>query len=217
MVIIKRKSKLIVSTVAVTILIILLSILGFYYICFSPKVPVMSIDTNIKEDKMGLVKKFLPRDFSLSLSEIYVESNTTFTQTELNELFISAIREIPELKGIVTGIGVYTNKEYINIFIGLKYKKIPLEGRLKFSCKAENGKGILHFEEGNIGVISIGKEMIFKEDLQTSILETNKETGDIILTFNTIKQLEVRGFRTVDDGINIVFRGTIRFWDWLKK
>lgn len=217
MIIISRKHKLYIASAIVLTIVIIQIIAGVYYLGFAPKTKVAPINKEIKLDRKTLLKKFLPSNFDISLKEVYVESDTIFTEEELEELFISIIKDMPELKGIITGVGIYTDKEYINLYFRMKYKNIPLEAKLIFSCRAENGKGIFHYEEGKIGFISISKDMIFKQNFRTAIMELDKDNGDIILSFDTIKQLEVRNVTAIDNGINIVFRGTIKFWDWLEE
>ncbi len=217
MIAISRKHRLYIASAIVLSIVIIQIVAGVYYLSFAPKTKVAYINKEIKLDRKNLLKKFLPNDFDISLKEVYVESDAIFTEEELEDLFISAIKDMPELKEIITGVGVYTDKDYINLYFRINYKKIPVEAKLIFSCRAENGKGIFHYKEGRIGFIPISKEMIFNQSVDTSIIEFDKNNGDIILSFDIIKQLDVRKVTTTDNGINIVFRGTIKFWDWLEK
>ncbi|MGL4772429.1 MAG: hypothetical protein ACRC2K_02595 [Clostridium sp.] len=211
------KDKLLKTLGIIFIIIMILGIgtIIIYKNHFEPKTKVTPISNEVTIDNKYLIKKFLPKNFNFSLKEVFVESNTNFSEEEITNLFIYAINEMPDIKEYITGLKVDIERENINIYIHAKYKNIPFEGKLTFTAYAENGKGIFHYKEGNIGFIDIKKEFIFNEATPTSVIDFDKENGDIILTFKAIKQLEVRNISTIENGINIVFRGTLKFWEWL--
>lgn len=204
-----------ILTIILTIFIIL-SILGVgtygaYYKYFYPKTPVKSIDTPIALDKWRLLVKFLPDNFKFSFKEIYVESDTKFTQEELTDIAIAAVNELPQLKEYITGLSVKIEGAYINIYVHFKYKNIPLEAKLTFTATSLDGKGIFHYDSGKIGFFNISKDFLFSKLEDTSIVQFNKITGDIILSFEGIKQLQVKNININNNKLEIIFRGTLKF------
>lgn len=210
-----KKILIALGVILLTILLVVFSIIGVYYFYFSPKVTTTPITKEITLDNKTLIKKFLPNNFNISFTEVYVESDTIFSEEELTDLFILSINEVEELRDIVTGLKVDINDKYIDFYIQYKIKDIPLESKLTFTCKAENGAAIFHYEKGNIGFFDIPKEVLFSKPIDSSIIDLNSPNGDIILAFKEIKQIDVQEATTIPNGIKLVFRGTIRFWDWL--
>ncbi|MGL4849813.1 MAG: hypothetical protein ACRC28_12955 [Clostridium sp.] len=196
----------------------LLGIFAVYEISFKPEVPVTPINSTISLTEWNLTKKFLPKDIDLSLSQLSATSDTNFSSGELTELFIAVVQKNPELSKYVTGLSVKVNSNNtIDLYVNLVYKNIPVQAHLLFSCIAVNGQGILHYTSGNVGFISIPKELLFKYAENNDIFQFNKSEGDIILSFPSIKYLDVQALSTSDDTLNIKFNLTVRFWDWLKK
>lgn len=206
----------IILGIIVTVLILISILLGVYYYSFAPKTEVESVQSEIVLDKKSLIVKFLPTDFKLNLKEVYVESTADFSEDELTDLFILAIKEIPELNSLVTGLKIDIEGENINMYFHTNVKNIPLEGRLTFAGQSKDGKGVFHYVDGKIGFIPISKEVIFNDTTDTSIVKFDKNQGDIILSFEEIKLLEVRNVVVDSNKVELTFRGTIRFWDWLK-
>ncbi|MGL4731741.1 MAG: hypothetical protein ACRCW0_09175 [Clostridium sp.] len=211
-----KKKKIIIS-VLVIIALLFIGIFFTYNYSLKPQVPVVSINKTVDIDTVEMAKKFLPKDIDLTFKEISAESHTTFTASEITDLFIATINEIPEVKEYVSGLKVTLDNNLINLYVDINYKGIPLGAKLIFSCHSIDGKGIFHFEKGNLGFINISKDMIFNNLTDTSLLQFNKDNGDIILSFQTIKLLNIRNMEIKDDQLIINFKGTIRFWDWLKK
>ncbi|MGL5245473.1 MAG: hypothetical protein ACRC7R_09905 [Sarcina sp.] len=211
----KKKLKIFIITPLIVLTIFLFSCIGIYHYSFSPKTTVISTNTDVELDNWSLLKKFFPTGFNLSFKELSAESNTLFSEKELTDLFIVAINEMPEIKNYITGLKVDISSPYITIYFHINYKNIPFEGKLIFSCKAEHGKGIFHYEGGKIGFLDIPKNLIFDKLKNTSVIQFDKEKGDIILSFETIKQLDVKNVQIKGHNLQINFRGTIKFWDWL--
>ncbi|MGL5379524.1 hypothetical protein [Clostridium sp.] len=210
-----KKVLIILGSIFLIILLLVVSIIGVYYFYFSPKITTTPITKEVILDDKTLIKKFLPSNFNISFSEVSVESDTIFSEEELTDLFILSINEVQELKDIVTGLKVDINDNTIDFYIHYKIKDIPLESKLTFTCRAENGTAIFHYEKGNVGFLDIPREVLFSKPIDSSIIDLNSANGDIILAFKEIKQLDIKEATTIPNGIKLVFRGTIRFWDWL--
>ncbi|MGL5152218.1 MAG: hypothetical protein ACRC7N_16810 [Clostridium sp.] len=214
----KSKTSKILLILLCVVLVVFLLMFVTYKVSFAPKSTVTPISTKVEINNKELIKKFLPDNFSLSLKEIYVESTTSFSDRELTELFILALSESPEAMEFVDGLRVSIVNGKIDILLHINFNGIPLECNLTFTAMAKDGMGIFHYESGKVGFIDIKKDWIFSniaiED--NSIISVDKASGDLILAFDGIKQLEVRNVSTFKNELNITFRGTLRFWDWLK-
>lgn len=208
----KKKKRLLIVSLSLLIVIIV-SFLGVkivYNSYFAPKVAVTPIDSTIELDNWNLIKKFLPNNVNLSLKELNVESTTKFSDSELTDLFILALRENPNAIKNLTGLKVDIENNAINVYIDVNYKNIPFQGKLTFTAQSKNGKGILHYKEGKIGFIDIPKDVIFENLQDNSLLSFDKNNGDIILSFNdVIKYLQIKSITVENDKIIIVFSGTV--------
>ncbi|ELC8441505.1 hypothetical protein QYB59_000505 [Clostridium perfringens] len=208
----KKKKRLLIVSLSLLIVIIA-SFLGVkivYNSYFAPKVTVTPIDSTIELDNWNLIKKFLPNNVNLSLKELNVESTTEFSDSELTDLFILALRENPNAIKNLTGLKVDIENNAINIYIDVNYKNIPFQGKLTFTAQSKDGKGILHYKEGKIGFIDIPKDVIFENLQDNSLLSFDKNNGDIILSFkDVIKYLQIKSITVENDKIIIVFSGTV--------
>lgn len=211
------KTKKILIGAIITLAILALIILGVYNFSFKPKETVDSINKTVTIDPIKLSKKFLPKDINLSLEELTAESNTKFNSNELTDLFIEAINEMPDLKNSLSGIKVSLDNDLINVYANINYYNIPFQLKLVFSAKAVDGKGILHYESGNLGFISISKDTIFNNLENNSLITFDKNSGDIILSLEGLDNIDIKDMKVQDGDLVINFRGTIKFWDWLKK
>ncbi|MCX0405223.1 hypothetical protein, partial [Clostridium perfringens] len=165
---------------------------------------------NIELNDWNLIKKFLPNNINLSLKEINVSSTTEFSDSELTDLFILALREEPDAIKDLTGLKVDIENDDINIYVDINYKDIPFQGKLTFTAQSKDGKGIFHYKEGKVGFIDISKDTIFKNLQDNSILSFDKTNGDIILSFkDIIKYLQIKSIKVENNKIVIVFNGTI--------
>ncbi|SHE97359.1 hypothetical protein [Clostridium fallax] len=205
------KGKKIFISIITAIVILCVSLTCAYYFSFSPKVSVTPISSNITLNKAKLFAKFLPDNFKITSKEAYVESNTNFSSDELTNLFIIAVKENPELKDFITGLKVSIGNNDIDIYCDVKYLSLPMEAKLTFTGEAKDGKGVFHYKEGHIGFLSIPKDVIFSKLQNTSVVQFDKNNGDIILSFESIKELEVKNVTVENNKVNIVFRGTLKF------
>lgn len=208
----KKKKKLFIVILSILILILacFFGVKTVYKSYFAPKVPVTSIDSTIQLNDWNLIKKFIPNNVNLSLKEINVRSTTEFSDSELTDLFILALREEPNAIKDLTGLKVEIDNGNINVYIDINYKDIPFQGKLTFTAQSKDGKGIFHYKEGKVGFIDIPKDTIFKNLQDNSILSFDKNNGDIILSFkDIIKYIQIKSINVEDNKIVMVFNGTI--------
>lgn len=196
--------------ILLSLIVILSAILIFcYYNYFYPKTETKSIDSKITLTSSDIGLKFIPKDFKFSLNEISVESKTEFTEEELTDIFITTINEIPEAKEYVNGLSVKISKDGITIYVSGKYHSIPIGGELSFTAYNKGGKGVFHYEEGKIGFFNIPKEVLFENLEDNLFFQFNKDSGDIILSFPALNQLQVTKVETVNKALEIDFKGIL--------
>lgn len=196
--------------ILLSLIVILSAILIFcYYNYFYPKSETKSIDSKITLTSSDIGLKFIPKDFKFSLNEISVESKTEFTEEELTDIFITTMKEIPETKEYLNGLSVKISKDLINIYVSGKYHGIPIGGDLSFTAYNKDGKGVFHYEEGKIGFFSIPKEILFENLEDNLFFQFNKDSGDIILSFPALNQLQVTKVETKDKILEIDFKGLL--------
>lgn len=196
--------------ILLSLIVILSAILIFcYYNYFYPKSETKSIDSKITLTSSDIGLKFIPKDFKFSLNEISVESKTEFTEEELTDIFITTMKEIPETKEYLNGLSVKISKDLITIYVSGKYHGIPIGGDLSFTAYNKDGKGVFHYEEGKIGFFSIPKEILFKNLEDNLFFQFNKDSGDIILSFPALNQLQVTKVETKDKILEIDFKGLL--------
>lgn len=196
--------------ILLSLIVILSAILIFcYYNYFYPKTETKSIDSKITLTSSDIGLKFIPKDFKFSLNEISVESKTEFTEEELTDIFITTMKEIPETKEYLNGLSVKISKDLITIYVSGKYHGIPIGGDLSFTAYNKDGKGVFHYEEGKIGFFSIPKEILFENLEDNLFFQFNKDSGDIILSFPALNQLQVTKVETKDKILEIDFKGLL--------
>lgn len=208
--------KKIFITLLIFIVAIVIGLFTVYHFYFKPTVQTTTINTNVQINESQLIKKFMPNDINLSFTEVSASSETLFSAQELTDLSIIAINEIPEAKKYVTGVKVDINGQFVDLYLSLKAYGIPLEAKLIFEPSAKDGKGIFHYVGGKLGFFNIPKDLIFNNVTDTSVVQFDKANDNIILSFKTITALKVEQFSTSGNNLKIVFKATLKFWDWLK-
>lgn len=194
--------------------VIILALGITYYSYFYPKTDVKPLNSTVVIDKGYMIKKFLPDKFNLSLKEVFVEATTSFSEDEITDFFILAFNQTPGLKENITGLRAKIEDDTINLYIHLKYKSLPVEAKLTFTGESIDGKGVFHYKEGKLGFLNVPKDRIFSDLQDTSIVQFDKENGNIILSFETIKQLDIRNVTIKNNEVNLVFRGSLKFYNF---
>ena len=211
-----NKPMKIFTSIIIAILIIIGLVIGTYYVSFKPQVATTPITQNVEQQEKELFKKFIPNKIDLSLTQISADSTATLSDTDLTNLFIIAAKQIHSDKIDLVGVKAQVNGEYINCYFEFKYKGIPFEAKLVFEPSCENGKGILHYVSGNVGFISIPKDLFFEKATDNSIVQFDKSAGNIILSFKDLPDLKLQSFQTKNNELEISFKATVHLWDWLK-
>ena len=146
------------------------------------------------------------------MNNISIDSDVKFSEEEITDLAILAIKDIEEMKGNINGILVDIENNEIKLIINAKYKLIPLEINLSFDCRSKDGDAVLHYKKGNIGFISISKERIFKGIKENKWIKIDKENGEIIVTLDAIDGLEITDVKAEKDNVELSIHGEIQFF-----
>ncbi|SFD41035.1 hypothetical protein [Clostridium uliginosum] len=195
------------------ILFIFLALGATYYIGFYPKSEVTNINSISNFNQKMLLNKLTSNNLNISSKEVSLETSIALSEDDLTDLFVNLIASNSKLSNIITGIKAEINDNKINVLLHLKYKGIPLEGNLVFSCEALNGKCVLHYESGNLGFISINKDLIFSKLISNEILDIDKEAGDIILKVKNLKGLEIKNLSIKNNEVIFTIKGTLNLQD----
>ena len=206
------KVKKFIRAIISIIVIALIIVGGAYYIYFYPKTEVKFIDSNVSINQLEIVKKFIPNNANFSFKNISIDSDVKFSEEEITDLAILAIKDIEEMKGNINGILVDIENNEIKLIINAKYKLIPLEINLSFDCRSKDGDAVLHYKKGNIGFISISKERIFKGIKENKWIKIDKENGEIIVTLDAIDGLEITDVKAEKDNVELSIHGEIQFF-----
>lgn len=198
----------------ISIIVIVSMILGgTYYIFFYPKTKVKAMDSNISINQLEMLKRFIPNSANISLKNIAINSDVKFSEEEVTDLAINSIKDTERIKEDVKGIFIDIEKDEIRLVIDAKYKFVPVEINLFFTCRSEDGKAILHYKEGKVGFISINKDRIFENIEENKFIKIDKEKGEIILSLDEIKGLEIADIKAEKDNITLSIHGDIKLFN----
>ncbi|MGL5576657.1 MAG: hypothetical protein ACRDCW_14055 [Sarcina sp.] len=206
------KGKKVFFSILAIILVLIIAILITYFVSFKPKTKTTLVNPNVQINELELARKFVPNNIDLDLSGISATSDAQFSAQELTNLAIYAVNQSPEIQKYVTGIQVQIVNGNIVIYVTLQYAGIPFEGRFIFEPYAKDGMGMFHYVSGNIGFIEIPKNLIFNNLTDNPIIQFDKTNGNIILHFTNIHQIKVENIYTKENNIDIVFKGSIKFF-----
>ena len=206
------KTKKTIAIILSTILLVISLIFILYYSYFYPKVPVTTIDSEIYSKNIDILKKFSLDNFSLSLKNKSIQSTVVLTDDDLTDLIIISLKKNSNLDEYITGAKVYIENDYINLYVNLKYKNIPLSSKFTFNLNSEKGHAILHYVKGKLGFISIPKEFIFSRLKNNSIIKFDENNGNILLSLNNInKYLSISNAFVSENKIYLTISGSLKF------
>ena len=201
--------KKLLGTILSVIVLVSIIVGGVYYIYFYPQTEVKSLDSDISINQLEILKRFIPNNTSFSLNKISVDSDVKFSEDEITDFAILAVRNIEDIKDNITGILINIEKDEIKLVVDAKYKSIPVELNLVFNCRSEDGNAVLHYKKGSVGFFSISKDKILKNIVENKWLKVDESRGDIIVTLDSIDGLEITNVTTDKDNIELSIHGDI--------
>lgn len=209
----KKKFKLKILIIPIIIIAIIIGALFCTYEnYFAPKVPVTSVYTTVNLDPSKLVLDFIPNKTTFSSSKISLSSDGTISDTDLTDIIILVLQNVSNstMKEI-TGIQVKIVDNKVNVYATFNYLNIPFEVHFVFTPEVVNGQAVLHYEQGNIGFISLSKNMVFKHLSDKSFMTIDSENGNINLIFNNSNKIKINTFTTDGSSLKIGFTIPISF------
>ena len=201
--------KKLLGTILSVIVLVSIIVGGVYYIYFYPQTEVKSLDSDISINQLEILKRFIPNNTSFSLNKISVDSDVKFSEDEITDFAILAVRNIEDIKDNITGILINIEKDEIKLVVDAKYKSIPVELNLVFNCRSEDGNAVLHYKKGSVGFFSVSKDKILKNIGENKWLKVDESRGDIIVTLDSIDGLEITNVTTDKDNIELSIHGDI--------
>lgn len=205
----KKGIKIVIGVIIFVIVIIALFI-GIYYTQISPRVdttPINNVQINVNE----IVKKFIPQDIDISLNGISAKSNVKLDSKELTDMAAYAISKSPSASKYVKGIKVEPNGNNLNLYVTVAYKGIPAQAKLVFSVQSVNGNGVLKYDYGSVGFISIPKNIIFDSLDSNEYISINKQDASITISTDKLKGIKIGGMSINGSNLEIDLNGKINF------
>ncbi|MGL4990921.1 MAG: hypothetical protein ACRC57_07150 [Sarcina sp.] len=205
----KKGTKIFIGIIIFIVVVIAL-LIGIYYTQISPSVdttPINNAQVNVNE----IAKKFIPQDIDISLNGISAKSNVQLSSKELTDMAAYAISKSPSAAKYVEGIKVEPNGNNLVLYITAAYKGIPAQAKVVFSVQSVNGNGVLKYDYGNVGFISIPKSIIFNNLDSNEYISINKQDGSITINTDKLKGIKIGNMSINGSNLEIDLDGKINF------
>ncbi|MGL4741831.1 MAG: DUF2140 family protein [Sarcina sp.] len=209
------KGKKIGFSLIIAIILIIIALVGTYFISFRPTITTTPISQTLNINKFKLLKEILPDNIELNSSGISATSNIRLTSSDLTNLTAYALSVSPTIEKYVKGVQIGFENNKIILYTTVQYLGIPVQAKIILIPSSKDGSGILHYESGSIGFLSLPQNYIFNE-LSTALstndyIQIDPITKDIIINFKTLKQLKINSFKIENDSIDLTFNGRLNF------
>lgn len=205
------KSRTITLVTFINILLIL-CIIGFivYYYIFSSKInydySLRNKTTNINNPEINM--DITADSIDIPSKKITLFSSLSITEAQLTDLFLLSLSDIPSLNQYLQDLKVTIEDNQININANIIYNSIPLQGIFSFEGKVLDGKGVLHYKEGKIGVFTVHQDLIMNKLRDNPYVTICNGSSDIILDIFPSNYIEVINISTKDNVLKMNFKGT---------
>lgn len=194
------------------IIILVIAIIGLYYISFRPKIETTPVNGTVKVNTFEIAKKFIPSDIHLDRQGIDATSNINLTQDELTNLAAYAVSKSSDITKYVTGLKVITaDNNNLIVYITGQLSNISSQARVDFNIKSENGCAVLKYEGGKIGFLPIPESLIFNNLQSNDYIQVNKQDGTITINPKNIKGLNITHLSSDNSGLNLQLNGKVNF------
>lgn len=193
----KKGKKILIGTIS-TIVILIIIIIGIYFISFKPKVETTPITGTDEVNPTAIAKDFDSSDIKITKDEVTGTSNVKLTSPELTNLVAYAISKSPAATKYVTGVKVDTdNNNKLAVYVTGEVNNISSQAKIDFSIKSQDGSAVLHYDGGKVGFIPIPKSAVFSKLESNGYIQVNKDNGDI-----TINPKDMAGLNIENISVN---------------
>lgn len=198
------KGKKILIGIIIAIIIIVLAIIGTYYIAFKPKVETAPITQMTQVDKITIANKFKAVE-DIAKSGVKKQANVELTSPELTTMAAEVVSKSPTAKKYITGVKVATDKNHLVLYVTGALNKVSSQAKINFTVKSENGNAVLHYEGGKVGFINIPESEILSRIPNNNYITVDKQDGDIIINPKEKDGLNISDMKINKSNLNIQF------------
>ncbi|MGL5574993.1 MAG: hypothetical protein ACRDCW_05485 [Sarcina sp.] len=187
--------------IIIVILILIGVLAGVYYISFRPSVKTTAVNG---ASIATVEQKFNPQELGLNANSINGKKDVQLNSQDLSNLAAYAVSKSPSASKYITGVMVEPiagNK--LNVYVTGKLKGISSQAKLIFNVKSENGNGVLHYDGGKVGFISIPQSVVFDKLRNNGYVTVNDQTGDIIINSSNINDANINNMSVNNSGLNL--------------
>ncbi|MGL4450909.1 MAG: hypothetical protein ACRCTZ_06940 [Sarcina sp.] len=187
--------------IIIVILILIGVLAGVYYISFRPSVKTTAVNG---ASIATVEQKFNPQELGLNANSINGKKDVQLNSQDLSNLAAYAVSKSPSASKYITGVMVEPiagNK--LNVYVTGKLKGISSQAKLIFNVKSENGNGVLHYDGGKVGFISIPQSVVFDKLRNNGYVTVNDQTGDITINSTNINGANINNMSVNNSGLNL--------------
>lgn len=204
------------KTMLISFILSLLFLIGctflVYKLSFAPKGTVTLLTEASPIDNRELLKKFIPNDINFSIKEIAVSSNTSFSSGELTNLAVNTLKDNVDNINYLEGVDLSFEDNLLKVKSHINYRGIPLECNLFFSVKAIDGNGVIKFEKGKLGFISLDPDSFMEYIPQSDFLTLDSQENEIIISLKKDMNIEITEMYINEDNLILNFNGKIKLF-----
>lgn len=205
-----KGKKILIGLISVIIILVIV-IVGVYFVSFRPKVETTPVNGTVQVNTVAIAKKFIPSDIKLSKDGVSATSNVKLNSSELTNLAAYAVSKSPTATKYITGLKVATdNNNKLVVYVTGKLNNIPSQAKIDFSVKPEDGSAVLHYDGGKIGFLSIPKSLIFDKLRSNNYIQVDKSNGDITINPQEIKGLNISNISVNKSDLDIQLNEKIK-------
>lgn len=177
---------------------------GVYYVSFRPSVATTSVNGVSETSVATIAQKFNPEQLGIQVTNIQGKKNVQLNSQDLSNLAAYAVSKSPAASKYITGVKVEpTTGNKLNVYVTGKTHGISSQAKLVFNVKSENGKGVLHYDGGKVGFISIPQSVIFDKLKDNGYISVNKETGNITINSANANGININGMHVSNSELNL--------------
>ncbi|MGL4759871.1 MAG: hypothetical protein ACRC6T_03340 [Sarcina sp.] len=199
-----KKGPKIFIGIIIFIAIVIAILVGIYYAEFRPKVETTAVSGVSEVSVSSVAQKFTPQSIGINTKDLKENKDVKLNSKDLSNLAAYAVSKSPSASKYITGVKVQPAKDNkLDVYLTGKVKGVESQAKLTFNVKSENGKGVLHYDGGKVGFISIPQSMIFDKLRDNGYINVNKQTGDITINSTTANGLNIDNMHVSNSELNL--------------
>lgn len=209
------KGKKIGLSIIIAIILIIITLVGTYFVSFKPSITTTPVSQNLNINKIKLLQEIIPDDIHLNASGITATSNIKLSSNDLTNLTAYALSTSPTAEKYIKGVLIRFDNNKLVLYTTIEYWGIPVQAKIILVPSAKDGTGVLHYESGTVGFLNLPENYIFNT-LSAALsdnnyIQINPNTKDIIINFKTLQQLKIKDFKISNDTIDLTLDGRLNF------